>query len=50
MESADLADVTARTLPKLCAHHAQYLLHAVHTRLQFKSHMEFGEVFQKMTA
>jgi hypothetical protein len=50
MENADLVDVTARTPPKLFAHHAQFLLHAEHTRLQFKSHMEFGEVFQKMTA
>jgi hypothetical protein len=50
MESADLADVTARTQRKLSAHHAQLLLHAVHMHLQFKSHMEFGEVYQKMTA
>ena len=39
----------ARTQRKLSALHAQLSLPAVRTRLLFKSRMESGEVFQKMT-
>jgi hypothetical protein len=50
MENVAHAVAIARTLPRLFAQHVQLLLHAVHTHLLCKSHMEFGAVFQKMIA
>jgi hypothetical protein len=50
MVNVVLVDAIARTQRKLSVQHAQLLQRAVHTPLQYKSHMEFGEVYQKMTA
>jgi hypothetical protein len=50
MESADRAVAIVKIQQKPFVHHVQSLQHAVRTHLQYKSHMEFGEVFQKMIA
>jgi hypothetical protein len=50
MESADRAVAIVKIQQKLFVHHAQSLLHVEHMHLQYKSHMEFGEAYQKMIA
>jgi hypothetical protein len=50
MENVVRADVIVKTLQKQYVLHVQLLLHAEHTHLPCKSHMEFGAVFQKMIA
>jgi hypothetical protein len=50
MENVAHAVEIVKMQQRQSVHHAQYCLHAVHTRSQFKSHTEFGAAYLKMIA